>query len=114
MLLRWDGRAVKVCSYSAGPSAALLGALADRLILLRGGAGGHAAVTCRAASLLPALLQAWSSLSASGLLPGEGGRCLLCNLSPSCIPATCCHRATGPPQAFMAFDALSAPRIPRA
>ena len=72
MLLRWDGRAVKVCSYSAGPPAALLGALADRLILLRGGGGGHAVVTCRAAALLPPLLQAWSSLSASGLLPGTG------------------------------------------
>ena len=69
-LLHWGGRALKVCSYSAGPPAALLGALADRLILLRGGSGGPAAVTCRAAALLPPLLQAWTSLAASGLLPG--------------------------------------------
>lgn len=69
-LLRWDGQAVQVAAYGAGPRAALLGALPDRLLLVRSAPGGRAQMATRAVSLLPPLLQAWASLPASGLLPG--------------------------------------------
>jgi len=70
MLLRWDGASAKVGSYAAGQPAVLLGALADRLVLLRSGAGRQAAVSTRMTALLPILVQAWASLASSGLLPG--------------------------------------------
>jgi hypothetical protein len=69
-LLKWDGQAVQIAAYGAGPRAALLGALPDRLILVRSALGGRAQMATRAVSLLPPLLQAWASLPASGLLPG--------------------------------------------
>jgi hypothetical protein len=69
-LLKWDGQAVQIAAYGAGPRAALLGALPDRLILVRSAPGGRAQMATRAVSLLPPLLQAWASLPASGLLPG--------------------------------------------
>lgn len=69
-LLKWDGQAVQIAAYGAGPLAALLGALPDRLILVRSAPGGRAQMATRAVSLLPPLLQAWASLPASGLLPG--------------------------------------------
>lgn len=69
-LLRWDGRAVIIAAYGGGTRAALLGALPDRLLLLRGTSFGRAAVATRACSPLPALLQAWATLPGSGLLPG--------------------------------------------
>ena len=74
-LLKWDGQAVQIAAYGAGPRAALLGALPDRLILVRSAAGGRAQMATRAVSLLPPLLQAWASLPASGLLPGARQWC---------------------------------------
>jgi hypothetical protein len=69
-LLRWDGRAVNMAAYGGGSRATLLGALPDRLLLLRGSPYGRAVIAARACSPLPALLQAWATLPASGLLPG--------------------------------------------
>ena len=70
-LLRWDGQAALVASFGAGSPAALLGALPDRLLLVRGAPGGRVTMATRAVSLLPPLLQAWATLPGSGLLPGE-------------------------------------------
>lgn len=70
-LLRWDGQAALVASFGAGPPAALLGALPDRLLLVRGAPGGRVTMATRAVSLLSPLLQAWATLPGSGLLPGE-------------------------------------------
>ena len=70
LLLRWDGVSAKVGSYAAGQPAVLLGALADRLILLRSNAGMQATVSTRMTALLPILTQAWASLASSGLMPG--------------------------------------------
>ena len=70
MLLRWDGSSTKMGSYAAGQPAVLLGALADRIVLLRSSARGQAVVSTRMTALLPILVQAWSSLAVGGLLPG--------------------------------------------
>jgi len=70
-LLRWDGQAALVASFGAGARAALLGALPDRLLLVRAAPGGRVTMATRAVSLLSPLLQAWATLPGSGLLPGK-------------------------------------------
>lgn len=70
-LLRWDGQAALVASFGAGPRAALLGALPDRLLMVRAAPGGRIAMATRATSLLAPLLQSWATLPGSGLLPGD-------------------------------------------
>ena len=95
-LLKWDGQAVQIAAYGAGPRAALLGALPDRLILVRSAPGGRAQMATRAVSLLPPLLQAWASLPASGLLPGTPPPNLVMagmnNLARSCCKIVACCR----------------------
>ena len=78
MLLRWDGASAKLGSYAAGQPAVLLGALADRLVLLRSSAGRQAIVSTRMTALLPILIQAWASLVSSGLLPGVQPARMMC------------------------------------
>ncbi len=65
--LAWDGHVASVCSLGGGPPAVLAGALADRLLVGRGGAG----VSSRQVALLPSLLLGWASLAACSILPGE-------------------------------------------
>ncbi|EIE25272.1 hypothetical protein COCSUDRAFT_65173 [Coccomyxa subellipsoidea C-169] len=64
--LAWDGHVASVCSLGGGPPAVLAGALADRLLVGRGGAG----VSSRQVALLPSLLLGWASLAACSILPG--------------------------------------------
>ena len=68
--LAWDGQVSEVCSLGGGPPAALLGALADRLLLARGSVLGSTEVSARHVSLLPCLLLGWASLAACAILPG--------------------------------------------
>ena len=68
--LAWDGQVCEVCSLGGGPPAALLGALADRLLVARGSALSGTEVSARHVSLLPCLLLGWASLAACAILPG--------------------------------------------
>lgn len=73
--MAWDGSLVRVCSLGGGPPSVLGGALAERLLVVRGGAGagpgGQAEVSQRHVPLLGPLLAGWASLAASNILPGE-------------------------------------------
>lgn len=71
--LLWDGRVVKVCSLGGCTPPVLAGALADRLLILRGspnGAGG-VDISPRALGLLQPLTLGWVSCASTGILPGE-------------------------------------------
>ncbi len=66
-----------VCSLGGGPPAVLAGALADRLLVMRGDQGtdaGGCKVSARQVALLPSLLLGWASLAACSILPGEVSR----------------------------------------
>lgn len=64
--LSWDSKVVQLCSLAGSVPAVLVAALADRLLLLRGGS-----ISVRALSVLEPLLHGWASLAAMGVLPGE-------------------------------------------
>jgi hypothetical protein len=74
----WDGRVTHLCSLlSAAAPQALVGALADRLLLaskVRGplAAGGRTEVCGRGFSVLEPMLQGWASLATHNVLPGAG------------------------------------------
>ena len=72
--MAWDGSLLRVCTLGGGPPAVLAGALAERLLIVRGGAsaapGGQAEVSPRHVPLLGPLLAGWASLAASNILPG--------------------------------------------
>lgn len=62
-----------VCSLGGGPPAVLAGALADRLLVMRGDQVSDAGVkvSARQVALLPSLLLGWASLAACSILPGK-------------------------------------------
>lgn len=72
--MAWNGALLRVCSLGGGPAGVLGGALADRVLLVRGGPaaapGGQAEVSQRHLPLLGPLLAGWASLAASNILPG--------------------------------------------
>lgn len=72
--MSWDGTLLNVCSLGGGPPAVLGGALAERLLVVRGGRsaapGGQAEVSQRHLPLLGPLLTGWAGLAASNILPG--------------------------------------------
>jgi hypothetical protein len=70
MQLTWTGDTQQVASVANTPTALLLGALPDQLLLLRlDPATGNHQVTSRAVSILQPLVLGWCSLAAAGLLP---------------------------------------------
>ncbi|KAK9816047.1 hypothetical protein WJX74_007756 [Apatococcus lobatus] len=78
MQLGWDSRLTKVGSLGGGPSACLLGALADRLLVARAAPAPAGLlsleVSPRHLPILHCLLLAWATLSSSPLLPGGMAR----------------------------------------
>ncbi|KAK9810383.1 hypothetical protein WJX72_009786 [[Myrmecia] bisecta] len=74
MQLAWDGSVTPVCSLGGGPAAVLAGALADRLLVLRGGpplgANAGVEISARFVALLQPLLVGWATLASRGILPG--------------------------------------------
>ena len=67
----WDGSLTPVCSLGNSYShAALLGALADRLLIARALLSGGVEVVQRYIPLLHPLLLGWATLAASNILPG--------------------------------------------
>mmetsp|Transcript_5338 Transcript_5338/g.14854 ORF Transcript_5338/g.14854 Transcript_5338/m.14854 type:complete len:1457 (-) Transcript_5338:181-4551(-) len=70
MILAWDGSVQPVCSVAdKSPTPALVGALGDRLILLRNTEDAME-VSIRAVSLFQPLAIAWATLAERGILPG--------------------------------------------
>ncbi|CAL5222539.1 g4916 [Coccomyxa viridis] len=72
--LAWTGEVVHVCGLAGGPPSVLAGALADRLLVARGGPSEACKVVPRQIALLPALLLGWASLAACAILPGSWWR----------------------------------------
>jgi hypothetical protein len=80
--LAWDGHVAHACSLGGGPPALLGGALADRLLVVRGslldgGSDARQEVSARHLPLLPTLLLGWASLAACAILPGSPRHALL-------------------------------------
>ena len=75
----WDGSLIPLCSLGGGWPSALLGCLADRLLIARGGAaaapGGKVEVASHYLPLLHPLLYGWATLAASNILPGQSAAC---------------------------------------
>lgn len=70
--LGWDGSVHAVCHLAGGSMPVLAGALADRLLIARGGAsGGRVNVSPRCLALLQPLLLGWATVAATDCLPGE-------------------------------------------
>uniref|UniRef100_A0A1D1ZRJ4 Uncharacterized protein n=1 Tax=Auxenochlorella protothecoides TaxID=3075 RepID=A0A1D1ZRJ4_AUXPR len=69
-LARWDGTALLLATLLAGPPASLLGALADRLLLAHDAGDGGAGVAPRALRTPELLVEGWTGLAGTGLLPG--------------------------------------------
>jgi hypothetical protein len=91
----WDGRVVHLASLLGGPPPALLGALADRLLLAsRRDPGGRTEVAPRGFCPLQPMVEGWVTLAALRLLPGA--LAVPTCLAPSCR-AGCRLRA--PPEA---------------
>lgn len=71
----WDGRVVHLASLLGGPPPALLGALADRLLLAsRRDPGGRTEVAPRGFCPLQPMVEGWVTLAALRLLPGGAAR----------------------------------------
>ncbi|PSC69692.1 Transducin WD40 repeat-like superfamily [Micractinium conductrix] len=71
----WDGKLVHLCSLLGGASPALLGALADRLLIATRPKGTDRAEVCgRGVSVLQPLLLGWASLAQRRLVPGGAPR----------------------------------------
>ena len=91
--MSWDGSLLRVCSLGGGPPAVLGGALAERLLVVRGGPaagpGGQAEVSQRHLPLLGPLLTGWAALAASNILPGapaDSHVARMMNHSSACWP----------------------------